>query len=157
VLIVVSVEHTLAQGDDLRTAPAHRSSRSMYEALSSQFQLIALSKAPIDITRWWLKKEHMPKWAQIEVWEEGSFFEYPDWKVHKVGNLLSAAWEIAYYVDSDPHALSRVLDLGVSVLRVDHARNLPGWQDPESTAPRAWATLAVGSEPLDTGGDHGPG
>lgn len=152
-IVVVSIENTFAQGPDLKTAAAYRASRPFYEALKGAYQLVGLSTATEDIARWWLKREHMGEWAMLRLWTPDSPFSYLEWKVQEVREFLSAGWEVAFYIDSDWSPLMAVTRLGVSTLRVEHAHNVPGWRDPETTAPRPWSEVAATVEAIHAEGD----
>jgi hypothetical protein len=153
-IVLIAIEGTFAQGKDLRTAAGYRGARPLYEALKGGYQLVALSEAPADICRWWLRKEHMSEWAQMMHHDADVWPEYSEWKVQKVREFLADGWEVAFYLDDDWKALQDVHVIGVSTLRIEHAQIRPGWRDPETTAPRAWADVAVTSEVLNPEGTH---
>lgn len=152
-IIVISIENTLAQGPDLRTAAAYRQAHPLYEVLKGGYQLIGLTKAPVEIAKWWLKREHMNEWANLLVYDESTAFTWTEWKVLRVREFLSEGWEVAFYIDMDWGAIHEIHAMGVSTVRIDHAITRPGWQDPSTTAPRPWGDVAATVEMLDTGGE----
>jgi hypothetical protein len=154
VIAVISIENSLSQGPDLRSAAAYRASRPFYEALKGAYQLVGLTTATEEIARWWLKREHMAEWALLRYWNEAtSPFDHLEWKVQEVREFLSSGWEISFYVDSDWSPLMKVLQLGVSTLRIEHSHVVPGWRDPETTAPRPWSDIAATVEAIHAEGD----
>jgi hypothetical protein len=151
-LVVLPIDGVFSTQPDLKTATARRGSILLYEALSSQYDLIALGQGDIEFLRWWLRKERMPKCASLRGWTEENFFLYRDWKIHEVGNFLSAGWEIALYLDNDSYVVGQVAQLGVTAGRLTHPLNGPGFRD-LTEAPRAWSDVASSVE--TTGGSDG--
>ena len=157
-LAIVSIEHVLANGGDLRSIAAYRGSKLFYDALFSQYHLIGLTAASEEIATWWLKRERMSKWARVyaaNVIETGmTGMEWKEWKLMQVRTFLAEGWEIAFYIDKETAGpIKQVHELGVTTMEFNHAIVNPGWRDPALAAPRAWEDLALTSEP--GGGSHG--
>jgi hypothetical protein len=148
-LAIINVEHVLAHGGDLRSIASYRGATVFYEALASSYQVIALSMADQEIATWWLKRERMPKWARIVAADvlgnNMTGAEYREWQVMQVRATLAAGFEIAFFVDIDNPALHAIHELGVSTLAVNRSTIIPGWRNPDGSAPRAWDQLAVDS------------
>jgi hypothetical protein len=144
-LCVINVEHVLAHGGDLRSIASYRGASVFYEALASQYNLIAMTMASEEIARWWLKRERMPKWANIEAADllgtGMTAQEYRHWQYDKIRSYLAATWEIAFYIDTKFGPIERIHNLGVNTMVMDRTQIIPGWQNPEGTAPRAWDSL----------------
>ena len=156
-IVFIEIANTFSTGP-LKTAAGYRGARPLYEALRQGYQLVGLTQSPPEICRWWLRREHMSEWAQILHHDPDSWPDYSDWKVQQVRDHLADGWEIAFYLDNDWRALEQVHDLGVTTMRIDHAVVRPGWRDPETTAPRAWADVASTVESLHPEGtQHGTG
>jgi hypothetical protein len=158
-LAVVTVEHVLSNGGDLRTIASYRGAKVFYDALSSQYNMIAFSAASDEIANWWLKRERMGKWARVyaaNAVESGmTSMEWQDWKYQHIRGFLAEGWEVAFYVDRSASGapIERVHALGVTTFDFNHSLINPGWRDPETDAPRPWEEVAVAS---DIGGDsHG--
>jgi len=150
-LCLVEIRGALAQGANLKTDPARRGARLLYEGLKSQYQMIAFSPEDAEITNWWLKKEYMAEWSLIKPWDRDVFAYYHEWIEHEVGIFLASGWEIALYVDTYGEAIERIQAKDVTTMQLHYPAHGPGFYDPEKP-PRAWATLA--GEP---GGTNGPG
>ena len=73
-LCLVEIRGALAQGASLKTDPARRGARLLYEGLKSQYQMIAFSPEDAEITNWWLKKEYMAEWSLIKPWDREQLF-----------------------------------------------------------------------------------
>jgi hypothetical protein len=144
-LAVINVEHVLAHGGDLRTIASYRGAAVFYDALFAQYQLIALTAANDEIAHWWLRRERMPKWARIfaadTLGNKMTPEDYRDWQVTQIRSILAAGWEVAFYVDTaaGPHEV--IHRMGVNTLVMNRTQTIPGWQNPEQTAPRAWNSL----------------
>ena len=156
ILAVVSVEHVLANGGDLRSIASYRGAKVFYDALSSQYNMIALSAANDEIANWWLKRERMGKWARIYACgaiDRGmTSMEWKQWKLDKVRGFLAEGWEIAFYIDKESAGpIRQVHELGVTTMDFNHSMVNPGWRDPDTTAPRAWEEVAT---TVDVGGDQ---
>jgi len=147
--------HSLCQGDSLRRDQAHRGAVPLYESLKSQFQMVAFSQEHEEIANWWMKKERLPDWALLKVWEPEIWQSYEEWVVHQIGGFLAEGWEIAAYVDSNADRIRAVREIHVTTMLLSYPERGPGFYDPDK-APRAWAEVsATVGESL--GGDRGPG
>ena len=156
-IIAIAIEGTLAQGPDLHTAAAYRGARPLYEALRDGYQLVAFTRASLDVAQWWLRKEYMAKWSKIHSFAEETFFESePDWKMHEVRSYLAAGWEVGFVIDTDERVLPKMHELGVSTMRITHAQTMPGFRDLETAAPRPWAEVATVERPIE-GANNGSG
>lgn len=155
-LAVVSIEHVLANGGDLRSIAAYRGANVLYDAMASQYHLIGLTAASEEIARWWLKRERMPRWARIMAADarnsDMTGLEWQEWKVMQIRSFLAEGWEIAFFFDCKFGPIEQVHDLGVTTITYEHATINPGWRDPSLASPRAWEDLAVTS---GEGGVHG--
>jgi hypothetical protein len=148
-LAIINVEHVLAHGGDLRSIASYRGASILYDAFASQYQVIAMTMANEEIARWWLKRERMPKWARIAAADvlgnNMTTMDYREWQVQQVRATLAASWEIAFYVDTPFGPNEKIHQMGVNTLVVNRTQIIPGWQNPEQGAPRAWDTLVVDS------------
>jgi len=156
-LAVVSIEHVLANGEDLRSIAAYRGSKLLYDALASQYHLIGLTAASEEISSWWLKRERMPKWARVysaESWAENmTGMELNEWKLMKIRSFLAEGWEVGFYLDWEHGPIRQVHEMGVTTITFNHSLINPGWRDPALASPRPWESLA---STVDSGGDdHG--
>jgi hypothetical protein len=154
---VVSIEHVLANGGDLRSIAAYRGANVLYDALAAQYHLIGFTMASEEIARWWLKRERMPRWARIMAADllanDMTSMEYRDWRIMQIRTFLAEGWEIAFYLDCKFGPIEQVHELGVTTITYEHATINPGWRDPALASPRAWEDLA---STVDIGGDsHG--
>jgi len=149
-IAIINVEHVLAHGADLRSIASYRGASLLYEAMASQYQVLAMTMANEEIARWWLKRERMPKWANIhaaDVLATGmNGDDYNEWQVMQVRAILAAGWEIAFYVDSEFGAHQRVHKMGVNTLVIHRNQIIPGWRNLETASPRAWDTVVVDSD-----------
>lgn len=148
-IAIINVEHVLAHGGDLRSIASYRGASLFYEAMASQYQVIAFSMADPDITLWWLKRERMPRWARImaaDVLGNGmTTMDYREWQIMQVRQILAASWEVAYFVDYAQGPHEKIHALGVTTMVVNRTQIIPGWQSPDATTPRAWDSLVVDS------------
>lgn len=149
-IAVVNVEHVLAHGDDLRSIASYRGASLLYDALATEYQLIALTKADEDIAKWWLKRERMPRWAKITAADvlgnHMSPADYYEWQIMQIRAILAAGWEIAFYIDSDFGPHREILKMGVNTMVMNRTQIVPGWRNLETASPRAWDTLVVDSD-----------
>ena len=140
-------------GADIKASAARKTAKALYDGLLSQWQLVVLSDSPHEITRWWLLREHMPRWALIQTYDGATnFFPYSDWKTNQVRGLLADGHEVAYYIDTDGVCCAQVQELGVPAMHLGIPAHHPGWQAPGSTSPRAWESIV---DTVDEGGGHG--
>lgn len=118
----------------------------MYEAFASSYNMIALSFADEEYTRFWLKRERMPKWSQIYACDARNTgmltADIRNWQYQTVRGLLAEGWEVAFYVDVPTGPHERIHEMGVTTMVVNRTHIVPGWQNPETQAPRAWETLS---------------
>jgi hypothetical protein len=139
-ITIVSIENVLARGEDLRTAQPTKQAKALYDGLRSQNQTFGLTRAPEEITRWWLKREHLDQWATVMSYQ-GSSLSWEHWCADQVRNLLAEGWEVFGYVDSDVSICAEVQAMGVAAICVGYPHTAPGWK--EVAAPRAWAEIAT--------------
>lgn len=150
-LCIIEIQATFAVGD-MKTGQARRGAKALYEALRSQYQLVAMSSQPEEITRWWLRSNHMADWSLVRCWDKEWSSVYTEWQEHLVADFLASGWEIGMFIDSYPGIIVPVQRMSVPTMQVSYPAHGPGFYDPDK-APRAWATVAG-----DHGGnDHGPG
>jgi hypothetical protein len=149
-LCLIEIQATFAVGD-MATGQARRGARVLYEALKSQYQLVAMSSQTEDITKWWLRSNGMADWSLIRCWDKEWSHIYTEWQVHLVADFLASGWEIGMFIDSYDGIITPVQRMHVPTMMVSYPAHGPGFFDPEKP-PRAWATVAD-----DPGGDHGPG
>ena len=149
-IAIINVEHVLAHGADLRSIASYRGASLLYEAMASQYQVIAMTMANEEIARWWLKRERMPKWANIyaadAVEQRMTPGDYHEWQVMQIRAILAAGWEIAFYIDSELGAHERIHKMGVNTLVIHRNQIIPGWRNLETASPRAWDTVVVDSD-----------
>lgn len=150
-LCVIDIQAVLSYGDLKSSPQARRGAKLLYEALRSQYQMVALSAVDPAITRWWLRSNFMNEWSLTKTWERDVWDDYIEWKQHEIAGFLASGWEIGVVIDSYPGLLVAVGRMGVMTMLVQHPAMGPGFSDP-SRPLRAWDT--VGTEP---GGDNGPG
>jgi hypothetical protein len=149
-IVIINVEHVLAHGADLRSIASYRGASVLYDAFAAQYQVIAFSMANEEIARWWLKRERMPKWANIHAADVlGNHWtaeDYHEWQIMQVRAILAAGWEVAFYVDSDFGAHERINKMGVPTMVIHRNLIIPGWRNLETASPRAWDTVVVDSD-----------
>lgn len=149
-IAIINVEHVLAHGGDLRSIASYRGASVLYEALASQYQVLAFTMANEEIARWWLKRERMPRWANVyaadAIEQQMTPGDYHEWQVMQVRAILAAGWEIAFYIDSELGAHERIHKMGVNTLVIHRNQIIPGWRNLETAAPRAWDTVVVDSD-----------
>lgn len=138
-IALISVEGVLANGLDLRSAPAQRWARPLYEAIHSQYRTVGLSGWNSTLTKSWLRKEALDGWSAVL--GNDSILEFQAWKVAQLRDFLANAWEVAFLVDSDLYVCSAAQDMGVLTLRLGTPLNWPGWKA-EDTGYRPWADLS---------------
>lgn len=150
-LCIVEIQAVFAV-DDLTKGQARRGAKVLYEALRSQYQMVAMSSQTDEIVRWWLRSNHMGEgWSLIKCWDKDWSNVYTEWQEHIVADFLASGWEIGMFIDSYPGILVPVQRMHVPTMQVSHPAVGPGFFDPEKP-PRPWATVAG-----DPGGDHGIG
>lgn len=144
-LTIINVEHVLAHGGDLRSIASYRGATVFYEAIASQYQVIAFTMAEEEIAKWWLKRERMPRWARIVaadvVGNQMTAADYRDWQIMQVRATLAAGFEIAFYIDSEIGAHEKIHEMGVNTLIIHRNQIIPGWRNLEAASPRAWDTV----------------
>ena len=148
-LCIVEIQATFAVGD-MKIGQARRGAKVLYEALRSQYQMVAMSSQPDEITRWWLRTNHMAEWSLIKTWDREIWGVYTEWQEHVVADFLASGWEIGMFIDSYDGVIGSVQRMHVPTMQVSYPEVGPGFYDPEKP-PRSWATVAS-----DHGGDHGP-
>lgn len=152
-LCIIEVQAVLALGD-LKNSQARRGAKVLYEALKSQYQMVAFSSQDPSILRMWMRDNHMADWSLIKTWDRDTWSTYTDWAQHEIAQFLAAGWEIGLYIDSYPGITVPVTRMGVPTMQAAYPAVGPGFSDPEK-ATRAWADVStVGTNP---GGDNGPG
>ena len=158
-IVVCTIEGVLAHGDDLRVARSYKQARPFWSAFRSEFQMVGLTRAPLEVARWWLRNEGMydRNWASIQCWSsDTSLFSWENWRFHEVRDLLASGYEIATVLEHSSNVAEMVHSLQVPVMLVSYPAKALGWQDPDNTAPRPWAdvasTVGAGQEV-----DHGTG
>lgn len=139
-IVVMSIEDTLATGIDLKTAQPTKWAKAIYDGLRSQHNVVGLTQASHEIARWWTKREHLDNWARIVNRPDYSPLSWPEWRVDFIRATLAEGWEIFAYVDTDPFVLADVRGLGVATIGVSYPTITPGWK--EVAPPRAWAEVA---------------
>lgn len=149
-IAIINVEHVLAHGDDLRSIASYRGASVLYEAMASQYQVLAFTMADEEIAQWWLKRERMPRWARVVaadvIGNKMTGPDYQDWQIMQVRATLAAGWEVAFYVDHEYGAHETIHKMGVNTLVMRRTQIIPGWRNLETAAPRSWDTLVVDSD-----------
>ena len=155
-IAVFVIENVLAHGDDLRQVTATKLAKPLYDAVRSQFNTIALTKADEEIARWWLKRERLHNWGLVSAWPQ-DLLGFNQWRIDQVRFFLSDGWEIGLYFDSEDMVLAHVSELGVATMKMSYPAKAVGWKDPEMSAPRSWEVLAATVEGTHQEADDGTG
>lgn len=135
----VAIEGVLAAGDDLRRAQPTKWGRALYEALATEFRMIAFTQADPEIAQWWLKQEMLRGWAAVMTQEP--YLDYPAWKVKQIEEFLAEGWEVGLMLDVDAGVLEQVTELGVLTLTLSYPTTKVGFRHHE-TSPRPWADVS---------------
>ena len=132
---LITVEHVLAHGDDLKTALPTKWCRPLYDAIRSQFRTVALTASDQETARWWLRREALASWSSVISWNH--VMSYEDWRIDQVRDFLANAWEVAFLLDNDRDVTTVVQSMGVLTLNIGHPLVHPGWK-PEGHLFRPW-------------------
>ena len=127
IVVLIPVENVLADGVDLKTAFAHKWAKGLYDTLHTGFRTVALSMADQELARWWLARNEFTGWATVMSWS-GSPLTYESWLRDTVRDFLANAWEIGFFLTTDPEVARDVHDLGVKSLMVGTPSRRPGWK-----------------------------
>ena len=127
IVVLIPVENVLADGEDLKTAFAHKWAKGLYDSLHTGFRTVALAKADQELARWWLGRNEFHGWSSVLSWST-SVLTYDSWLRDTVRDFLANAWEVAFFVTTDPQVAQDVHDLGVKSLMVGTPFRRPGWK-----------------------------
>lgn len=146
-ICVVPIEGVLANGDNLKTAQPTRWARLLYDALHTQYRMIALTVNPNEIARMWLQQEFLHDWAGVMTMPDAYFQSgplghnnYTEWKAKQVEEFLAEGWEVGMVIDIVPQALEQISRLGVMTMLLSYPANKVGWRDPDQEL-RAWTDI----------------
>lgn len=143
-IAVITLEGTLANGPDLKSALPFRWTNPLYDGIRSQFRTMALSRSDEEVTRWWLRREGLPSWSGVLCWNH--VMGYEDWRIDQIREFLANGWEIGFLLDSDRDVTTVAQSMGVLTLTVGHPLVHVGWKA-DDHAFRPWDEL---STTLDT-------
>jgi hypothetical protein len=138
-IAVIALEGVMASGTDLRRAQPTKWGRPLYEALATQFRMIAFTQADPEIAAWWLKQESLRGWAAVMSQEP--YLDYGAWKVRQIEDFLAEGWEVGLVLDVDAGVLERVTELGVLTMALSYPTTKVGFKQHESS-PRPWADVS---------------
>jgi hypothetical protein len=137
-IALIAIEGVLAKGADLRSSPAQRWARPLYEGIRSQYRTVGFSAGPTLTAKSWLHHENMGGWSAVL--GNDTILSYPDWKIEQVRDFLANAWEVAFLVDCDTQVSARAQEMGVMTLSVGMPVNWVGWK-PDDVGFRPWNEL----------------
>ena len=138
VVAIFSIEETLANGEDLKTAQPRKQAKALYAAMRSQHHTVALTQATQEIARWWLKREHLNDWSMVLCWPHAAL-DWNAWRLDQVREFLSEGWEVFAYIDVPGPTIASVADLGVLTMTLTYPSMAVGWK--EVATPRAWSNV----------------
>ena len=125
-IALITVEGTLAAGEDLKTALPQKWAKPLYEAVRSQFRTVALARCDNEIARWWLRREGLADWSGVLTWSQA--MSYEDWRIDQIREFLANAWEIAFLLDPDRDVTTVAQSMGVLTLTIGSPLVHPGWR-----------------------------
>ena len=137
---IFSLESALVAGDDLKSAPPTKAAKSLYDAMRSQHHTVGLTKAPQDIARWWVRREHLNDWSMILSWPDAAL-DWDAWRIDQVREFLAEGWEVFAYIDVPGPAITEIAGLGVLTVTLTYPAMAVGWK--EVAAPRAWSNVVT--------------
>jgi hypothetical protein len=138
-ICAIGIEEVLSAGWDLRKAPGQKWARALYDALHSQYRMIAFTQADPELVRWWMRRESLHDWAAMLTQE--AYLDYPEWKVRQVEDFLAEGWEVGLVLDIDNYVLDGVCAMGVLTMQVAVPQHPPGWKVRDEAGPRPWVEV----------------
>jgi hypothetical protein len=142
---LITVEHTLAAGDDLRTAFPLPWGKVLYDGIRSQSRTVALSRATENIARWWLNREGFASWSSVLCWNQS--MSYEDWRIDVIRDFLANGWDIDFFFDADPDVAVVARSMGVLTLYVGAPLQRPGFKPEDTSVYRSWDEVAATLDP----------
>jgi hypothetical protein len=141
---IFTVEHVLADGDDLRSVFPLPWGKTLYDGIRSQCRTVALTRATDEIARWWLRRDGFDSWSSVLCWNQS--MSYEDWRVDVIRDFLANGWEIDFFIDPDPDVAIIARSMGVLTLYVGAPLQRAGFKA-EDTSFRSWDEVAATVDP----------
>lgn len=151
--IVMPIEGVLVDRplyDSMLNYEATDEGRDLFNLLKSQGRLILLSSDPSeDRVKAWLIRERLVGYSQVYVRPANSTVEPNQWRIDRMVEMMGIGHRISYYVDTDPVAIGKAMDLGVTSLLLGIPGTRPG-QEKGSAGPSPWYSLVQRVEAQNT-------
>ena len=138
-IALIAIEGVLSKAHDLRSAPAQRWARPLYEGIRSQYRTVGFTAGPTLTAKSWLHQQNMGGWSAVL--GNDTIMGYQDWKIEQVRDFLANAWEVAFLLDCEPSVCARAQQMGVLTLGIGFPVHWVGWK-PDDYAYQPWESLA---------------
>lgn len=133
--IAMSIDGVLTtenSNENILNTEASNAGKVLYSALRDSSRLLLLSNdSSKDRVKAWLARERFTRYADVHCYPLDTNMTYAEWRVKHIKDLIGVGHSISFFIDADPEAIGKALEVGVNALLVAFPGVIPGRMDKE--------------------------
>lgn len=141
--VFMTVEGVLVEGMDIKTGLPSQNGHMLFDALKISYSVVLITQYDQELVDTWLRKEGIRGYANLFAYDYATL-PVTAWKARKVRDFQRNSVPVAWFIDSDPAAITSVFLEGVPTMLVSSPHFVrPEFRPGQEHKVRRWDELVT--------------